>query len=91
VGKTAGASGAGEILKHNNIGGQMGTPMTNGNVTPAALSMDITTARDKFTQMPEHLAEIPAKYVWVTRHGKRVFALVDGEFLRTALGDPAID
>ena len=40
-----------------------------------AETLDITEARRQFGSLPERLKE--ARIIWVTRHHKRAFALVD--------------
>ena len=55
-------------------------------------TLDITTARDKFNTLDSELRQKPV--IYITRHGKEAFAVVDIEYLETmietmeVLGDP---
>lgn len=46
-------------------------------------TLDITEARRKLTKMDERLRVNPV--IWVTRHDKRAFAIVDTEMMETVL------
>ena len=46
-------------------------------------TLDISEARKQLTRMDERLRE--HKVIWITRHNKKVFAVVDVELLETAL------
>ena len=46
-------------------------------------TLDISEARKQLTRMDERLRE--NKVIWITRHNKRVFAVVDVDLLETAL------
>jgi PHD/YefM family antitoxin component YafN of YafNO toxin-antitoxin module len=46
-------------------------------------TLDISEARKKLTQMDERLRR--DRVIWVTRHNKRAFAMVDTELLEAVL------
>ena len=50
-------------------------------MTPATL--DISEARKDFTRLEERLRE--DRVIWITRHSKQVFALVDIELMQAVL------
>jgi PHD/YefM family antitoxin component YafN of YafNO toxin-antitoxin module len=56
-------------------GGATGTMTTD--------TLDISKARRQFMKLDEHLHN--HRVIWVTRHHKRVFAVVDSELLQTIL------
>jgi PHD/YefM family antitoxin component YafN of YafNO toxin-antitoxin module len=46
-------------------------------------TLDITEARKQFTKLDERLRE--DRVIWITRHNKRAFAVVDTDLLETVL------
>ncbi len=51
-------------------------------------TLDISEARKQFTKLDERLRE--DRVIWITRHNKRAFAVVDTELLETVLETIAI-
>ena len=48
-----------------------------------AVTLDISEARRQFTKLDERLRE--ERLIWVTRHGKEAFAVVDVELMQAVL------
>lgn len=46
-------------------------------------TLDITEAREQFNRLDKRLSD--ERVIYVTRHNKRVFAVVDVEYLQTVL------
>ena len=46
-------------------------------------TLDISEARKQFTKLDERL--LKDRVIWVTRHSKKAFALIDTELLQTIL------
>ena len=46
-------------------------------------TLDISEARKQFTKLDERL--LNDRVIWVTRHSKKAFALIDTELLQTIL------
>jgi PHD/YefM family antitoxin component YafN of YafNO toxin-antitoxin module len=46
-------------------------------------TLDISEARKGFSRLPERLQE--ERLIWITRHSKRAFAVVDREFMEAVL------
>lgn len=49
----------------------------------ATATLDISEARKQFTQLDERLRE--DRLIWVTRHNKQVFAVVDIDWMQAVL------
>jgi PHD/YefM family antitoxin component YafN of YafNO toxin-antitoxin module len=54
----------------------------NGNHMPDG-TLDITEAREQFNRLDQRLED--ERVIYVTRHNKKVFAVVDIEYLQTVL------
>lgn len=49
----------------------------------SSCTLDISEARRQFTKLADRLRE--DRVIWITRHNKRVFAVVDSELLQTIM------
>ena len=52
-------------------------------MTMPGTTLDISEARKQFTKLDERL--LNDRVIWVTRHSKKAFALIDTELLQTIL------
>jgi PHD/YefM family antitoxin component YafN of YafNO toxin-antitoxin module len=58
-------------------------PSIYGECPMTDTTLDISEARTQFSKLDERLRE--HRVIWVTRHNKRAFAVVDTELLQTVL------
>lgn len=50
---------------------------------PVDATLDISEARKEFSRLPARLHE--ERLIWITRHSKKAFAVVDREFMEAVL------
>jgi antitoxin YefM len=58
-------------------------PVPHERFTMSTATLDISEARRDFSRLPERLRE--QQVIWVTRHNKKAFAVVDMDLMETVL------